>query len=116
MPSTLDIDASSRKPILRAAAQDFSLSDIFVVERDGEMPSNATPSTVMDTSSSPTVRGSLPKFAHLSSIAPYETPDDTRMSTPEPIKVVRSKKKTTGEKDKKDKKKKRPATTASGDL
>ena len=49
---------------------------------------------------------------HLSSFPPYETPDDTRTSTPEPIKVVRSKKKaTSGDKEKK---KKRSTTVTSG--
>lgn len=120
MPLTLDTDASSQKPILRATAQDFSSTDIFVVERDGEMPSNVTPLTVIATNASsdltsPTASGSLPKFAHLSSFTPYETLDEPRTSTPEPIKVVRSKKKTSGKKDRKDKKK-QSASTASGAL
>ena len=109
MPLTLDTGASSQKPILRATAQDFSSTDIFIVERDGEMPSNVKPSSDL---ASPTAGGSLPKFARLSSFTPYETPDEPRTSTLEPIKVVRSKKKTTGKKDKKDKKK-QSATTAS---
>jgi len=84
------------------------------------MPSNVTPSTVIpaDASSdlaSPTASGSLPKFAHLSSFTPYEAPDEPRTSTPEPIKVIRSKKKTGGKKDKKEKKK-RSATMAAGAL
>jgi len=120
VPLTLDTGASSQKPILRATAQDFSSTDIFIVERDGEMPSNVKPSTVIAANASsdlasPTAGGSLPKFARLSSFTPYETPDEPRTSTPEPIKVVRSKKKTTGKKDKKDKKK-QSATTASGAL
>lgn len=114
VPSTLDTDTSSRRPVLRATAQDFSSADIFVVERDGEMPSNATPSTVIAANASSdlailTASGSLPKVAHLSSFTPFETPDEPRTSTPEPIKVVRSKKKTGGKKDKK----KQSATTAS---
>ena len=120
VPLTLDTGASSQKPILRATAQDFSSTDIFIVERDGEMPSNVKPSTVIAANASSdlassTAGGSLPKFARLSSFTPYETPDEPRTSTPEPIKVVRSKKKTTGKKDKKDKKK-QSATTASGAL
>ncbi|KAJ3570630.1 hypothetical protein NP233_g4273 [Leucocoprinus birnbaumii] len=117
MPSIVP-DASSRRPILRATAQDFSSPDTFVVDRDGEMPENAilrpTPTTNPSSGqATPIASGSLPKPAHLSSFPQYETPDDTRTSTPEPIKVVRSKKKATGG-DKEKKKKKRSATTASG--
>ncbi|KXN90087.1 AP-3 complex subunit delta-1 [Leucoagaricus sp. SymC.cos] len=116
MPSIVP-DASSQRPFLRAAAQDFTSSDIFVVERDGEMPENAVPRTTATANTSPgretpVASGSLPKLAQLSSFPPYETPDDTRTSTPEPIKVVRSKKKAAGG-DKEKKKKKRSTTAAS---
>ncbi|KAF5356245.1 hypothetical protein D9756_003712 [Leucocoprinus leucothites] len=116
MPSIVP-DASSRRPILRATSQDFSSSDMFVVDRDGEMPENAIlrAAPVTNTSSgqaTPVASASLPKPFHLSSFPPYETPDDTRTSTPEPIKVVRSKKKaTSGDKEKK---KKRSTTVTSG--
>ncbi|KAF9453879.1 Ap3d1 protein [Macrolepiota fuliginosa MF-IS2] len=114
MPSIIP-DSTSRRPFLRTAMQEFS-SDAFVVERDGEMPGNpisrttatATPSSGRGT---PITSGSLPKPVHLSSFPPYETPDDLRTSTPEPIKVVRSKKKTAGA-EKERKKKKRTANTS----
>jgi AP-3 complex subunit delta-1 len=111
---TRGIDASSRRPFLRATAQDFSSSDMFFIEKEGEMPENAIPGVTTAKSISsgqvtPIASGSLPQPAHLSSFPLYETPDDTRTRTPEPIKVVRSKKKATG--GDKEKRKKRSTTT-----
>jgi AP-3 complex subunit delta len=112
-------DSTARKPILRATAPEFtSSSNTFLVEREGEMPENAVPQTTVESTShtgsgrgTPFNSGSLPKPAHLSSFPPYETVDDTRTNTPEPIKVVRSKKKTTGTHKEKTKKRSANAST-----
>lgn len=108
-------DTASRRPFLRATTQEFSPSNTFIVEREGEMPENAVPRETTVTTSSgrgtPLQGGSLPNSAHLSSFPLYETTDDLRTSTPEPIKVVRPKKKTAG--GEKEKKKKKRPTNAS---
>lgn len=92
---------------------------MFVVEREGEMPESSVSQamTAMHPNSGQatpiaSASGSLPKSAHLSSFPSYETPDDTRTSTPEPIKVVRSKKVAGGDKEKKKKKRSTASTIA----
>lgn len=82
------------------------------------MPENAITQPIATTNSNsgretPVLSGSLPKPVHLSSFPPYEVADSTRTSTPEPIKVVRSKKKTGNAEEKK--KKKRHVITSAAD-
>lgn len=83
-----------RLPSLRATSQTFS-SQSFTIERDGEMPEGArllAPQSQTQTPAQSDIYSPTPSI--LSSIPPYEVPDDdTRTSTPEPIKVTRAKKK-----------------------
>ncbi|KAG6812847.1 hypothetical protein H0H92_015945 [Tricholoma furcatifolium] len=94
---------SSVLPALKTATQTFSTTS-FVIDRDGEMPEGAVPSRP---ASGPVSRQQTPVLgenhapipARLSSFQPYEGADaDVRTSTPEPIKVTRTKKKGTGKK------------------
>jgi AP-3 complex subunit delta-1 len=114
------IDAASRRPLLRATAQDFSSSHSFIVDKDGEMPENAVTPPTLHTSPNayqemPSRVGSPPRFPHSRSFPPYEAADDMPTSGPEPIKVVRSKKKT-GDQEKKKKKKQTVKTTSTPDI
>jgi len=72
-----------RLPSLRDPP-DRLASQLFVVEKEGEMPQGSTPIPFESRTSSP-----LPT----SSASPYTTVDDLHSGTPEPIKVMRSKKK-----------------------
>ncbi|KAG6911280.1 hypothetical protein DXG01_002119 [Tephrocybe rancida] len=90
-------------PALKTTSQTFS-SASFVIDRDGEMPEGAV---VVKPASVPISRqgtpapgeSNTPIPARLTSFPPYEVPDDdVRTSTPEPIKVMRPKKKGTGKK------------------
>jgi len=70
----------------------------FVVEKDGEMPANASPRSSRPASGQQTPAASInwsSSPAPTSSIPAYVVEDDVGPSTPEPIKV-KSKKKTTG--------------------
>src|ERR1700691_2908297 len=80
---------SLRDPPVRLA------SHPFIVEKDGEMPQGSTPRTSQPVSRHQTPvpfesRTSSP--LPTSSFPPYITADDLHSSTPEPIKVIRSKK------------------------
>ncbi|KAF7784263.1 hypothetical protein Agabi119p4_428 [Agaricus bisporus var. burnettii] len=119
MPSIIP-DATSHRPLLRAAAQDFSSSRSFVVDKDGEMPENAVtppnlPSSPNAYQEMPSRVESPPQFPQSRSFPSYEIEDDTPASTPEPIKVVRSKKKA-GDPGKKKKKKPTSTTTSTPDI
>ncbi|KAG6817562.1 hypothetical protein H0H87_006939 [Tephrocybe sp. NHM501043] len=89
-------------PVLKMASKEFSTTS-FVIDREGEMPEGAVASKP---ASGPVSRQESPIPgendvsipARLSSFPPYEVPDDVRTSTPEPIKVTRTKKKGTGKK------------------
>jgi AP-3 complex subunit delta-1 len=111
-PSVADVHLSS----LRAAAQPSSSPTSFVIEREGEMPEGATtrsspsaqllsaqysnptpplPRSAGSGSASGSLHGSHSPYATpvLSSFQQYDVPEsDLRTATPEPIKVVRSKK------------------------
>ncbi|TFK42007.1 Ap3d1 protein [Crucibulum laeve] len=102
MPS-LSPEPNNRLPSLRATSQTFS-SEAYVIEKNGEMPEGAVPSrqsyTPISRQSTPVYsENPAPTLPQLSSFPAYEVPEDiaTRTSTPEPIKVTRSKK-TTGKK------------------
>ena len=79
---------SLRDPPVRLATQPF------IVEKDGEMPQGSrllqpisrhqTPIPLENRATEPPATSSFP---------PYVTADDLRTGTPEPIKVIRSKKK-----------------------
>jgi AP-3 complex subunit delta-1 len=73
-------------------------SQPFVVEKEGEMPQGGSPGSSQAVSRHqtpvPFERTSSP--LPTSAIPPYITSDDLRTGTPEPIKVMRSKKKGTG--------------------
>ncbi|PPQ99510.1 hypothetical protein CVT24_005300 [Panaeolus cyanescens] len=92
----------SRFPVLRSQA--FSSSASFEIERDGEMPqgavlksSRSTPDPPSTSKSSTPSQSSAP--SRLTSFVPYEVPEEpTDSPAPEPIKVVRSKKKASSKK------------------
>jgi AP-3 complex subunit delta len=86
---------SLRDPPARLASQSF------VVEKDGEMPDSTTPQSSQTVSRHRTFE---PPTIPTSPFPPYITADDLRTGTPEPIKVVRSKKKGTGTNKKRTKK------------
>ncbi|KAF5385386.1 hypothetical protein D9615_001077 [Tricholomella constricta] len=98
-------------PALKTTSQTFS-STSFVIDRDGEMPEGAVasnPASAPISGQETPVESHTPTPSQLSKFPPYEVPDDViRTSTPDPIKVTRSKKKGTG-------KKKRTPTTADVD-
>ncbi|KAG5654164.1 hypothetical protein H0H81_006876 [Sphagnurus paluster] len=90
------------EPALKTKTHTFSTTSFFI-DRDGEMPEGAIPSNQPSATLSRQVtppgdtRAATP--SRLSSFPPYEVPDDViRTSTPEPIKVTRTKKKGTGKK------------------
>ncbi|KAF8627249.1 hypothetical protein AX15_004456 [Amanita polypyramis BW_CC] len=82
MGSLLPAAKDSWLSSLRSTSQ--STSAYFVVDREGEMPEGATLASVQ----------SLPEIA----TEPMPVSVDTRASTPEPIRVTRTKKKATGKK------------------
>ncbi|KAJ7204362.1 adaptin N terminal region-domain-containing protein [Mycena pura] len=94
MPSLAAADDSRVFPSLR---DDYTPSS-FTIDRDGEMPEGAViPSRTM--TPTPALRESNTPTRMMASFPQYEVEDDeVRTSTPEPIKVIRSKKKTTGKK------------------
>ncbi|EGN93647.1 hypothetical protein SERLA73DRAFT_97586 [Serpula lacrymans var. lacrymans S7.3] len=75
----------------------------FIVQKDGEMPQSAvvTPQPSTPSSRRPTPSPFDRPTTPLTSFQPYEVPDEPRASTPDPIKVVRSKKKGTSSAKKK---------------
>lgn len=86
----------SRLPSLRAPPVRLA-SQPFIVEKDGEMPQAATPRSSQPVSRHQTpVPLEEPSSQPTSSFPPYITANDLRTNTPEPIKVMRSKKKGTG--------------------
>ncbi|KAH7915689.1 adaptin N terminal region-domain-containing protein [Hygrophoropsis aurantiaca] len=86
-----------RLPVLKSLISQSSVTR-FVVEKEGEMPKNAV---VTPQPSLPTSRRSTPGLFDrtatpppLQSFQPYEVADDeAQIATPEPIKVIRAKKK-----------------------
>ncbi|RDB29294.1 AP-3 complex subunit delta-1 [Hypsizygus marmoreus] len=104
MPSLSGPSLASQLPSLKAAPRFFSATE-FVIDREGEMPEGAivTPrnSTPVSRQQTPIPSESrVPTPPRLSSFPQYEVPDDDglRTSTPEPIKVTRTKKKGAGKK------------------
>ncbi|KAF7303117.1 AP-3 complex subunit delta [Mycena kentingensis (nom. inval.)] len=106
MPSLSSIDDSRTLPSLRADPYPAPAPVSYTIDRDGEMPEGAvTPppppphSTTNNNSASSTPARSGTPSSRIVSFPEYEVPDaDVRTSTPEPIKVVRTKKKTPGKK------------------
>lgn len=102
---------TSSLPSLKPTPQTYSTTS-FVIDKDGEMPEGAvtpnltsTPTSQRHTPVPPEGNALIPP--RLSSFPQYEVEDDIiRTSTPEPIKVIRPKKKGTG------KKKRTPVPTA----
>ncbi|KAF8167541.1 adaptin N terminal region-domain-containing protein [Crassisporium funariophilum] len=103
MPSIHQDSRETKLPTLRATSQAFS-SEYYTIERDGEMPEGAIvprPQLTAPSSGSRTQTPSAATPSRMTSFQPYEVPDDSpKSATPEPIKVVRSKKKTTSKKKK----------------
>ncbi|KAF8956094.1 adaptin N terminal region-domain-containing protein [Flammula alnicola] len=98
MPPINPDPGNNELPSLRAASQTFS-SESFVVEKEGEMPEGASilrPQSASQFTPTPalTPTGSTTPL-RVSSFPEYEVPEDSPVET---IKVVRSKKKTTGKK------------------
>ncbi|KAF7307227.1 AP-3 complex subunit delta [Mycena indigotica] len=101
MPSMSSID-DSHLPTLRAEAVP-SHHVAYTIDRDGEMPAGAVspqPTSTREGSHTST-RATTPALtgsstpSYVSSFPQYDVPDaDVRTSTPEPIKVTRTKKKT----------------------
>ncbi|CAA7268078.1 unnamed protein product [Cyclocybe aegerita] len=95
------IPSDTRLPSLRATSQAFS-SQSFVIERDGEMPfGSALSPSHLETQATSLARPSSQSSirSRPTSVQQYEVPDDSpKPQTPEPIKVIRTKKKTTGKK------------------
>ncbi|KDR85547.1 hypothetical protein GALMADRAFT_53684 [Galerina marginata CBS 339.88] len=86
---------NSKPPTLRTTSHSFS-SESFVIEKDGEMPEGATPSRPQSTSqSTPAQSSGFATPVRMTSFLEYEVPDESPV---EPIKVVRTKKKTPGKK------------------
>jgi len=82
----------SRFPSLREQLTPSSEAQSFVIERDGEMPSNAVlkPGQVSTTPAAP-------EAASSTRASPFPlTDEEGHTSSPDPIKVVRAKKKGTG--------------------
>lgn len=99
MQSLIPDIMDTRLKSLRASSQNFS-SEQFVIDRDGEMPQGARPLTPSAIPLPQTPYRSVTPTIPLSSFPQYEAPGDEvmRTGTPEPIKVVRPKKKGTGKK------------------
>lgn len=97
MPPIID-EWESKLPSLRATSQTF-YSEAFVVEREGEMPDSAAQRPQLVSSSTNSLAPSVAE-ASTSSFPPYQLSGQTSNSSaaPDPIKVVRPKKKTTGKK------------------
>ena len=89
----------TRLKSLRTSSQNFS-SEQFVIDRDGEMPQGARPLTPSAIPLPHTPNRSVTPTIPLTSFPQYEAPGDevVRTGTPEPVKVVRPKKKGTGKK------------------
>lgn len=94
-----DTFCSAEEPRLFALRSDMSRSapPRFVVDKEGEMPEGIVPEAPRQ-ASAPASRGLFDRISTppptLPSFQQYEVPDeDTRASTPEPIKVTRAKKK-----------------------
>jgi AP-3 complex subunit delta-1 len=81
----------SRLPSLRTTSQTFS-SQPFVVDKDGEMPEGA----VMSLPQPALTSGPSTTPAQLISFPPSDYPDTPRSQTPDPITVMRTKKKGAG--------------------
>ncbi|KAF8899233.1 Ap3d1 protein [Infundibulicybe gibba] len=101
MPSILPDANDNRPSSLRTATQSFS-TRTFVIERDGEMPNGAAarlpPISHQDVPVSSPSGGTLTPQAS-SAFPAYDIPGvDVRSTTPQPIKVVRTKKKGTSKK------------------
>ncbi|KAG6889341.1 hypothetical protein C0995_001749 [Termitomyces sp. Mi166 len=102
MPSLAGPSTAS-PPILKATSQMFSTAS-FVIDRDGEMPEGAViskPLSVPVSLQQTPIPGENPApiSTRPSPFPLYEAPgEDAQTSTPEPIKVTRSKKKGTGKK------------------
>ncbi|KAJ7070698.1 adaptin N terminal region-domain-containing protein [Mycena amicta] len=101
MPSLSAIDDARTLPSLRAEPIASPVS--FTIDRDGEMPQGAiSPPTVPREGSNASTRATTPALgtpSRITSFPQYDVPDaEIRTSTPEPIKVTRTKKKTPGKK------------------
>ncbi|KAJ7897229.1 Adaptor protein complex AP-3 delta subunit [Mycena olivaceomarginata] len=86
MPSLADVDDRRILPSLRG---DYTPPSSYVIDRDGEMPEGAV---VPSQTATPRTITPAPTPSR------YEVEDEVRTSTPEPIKVTRTKKKTPGKK------------------
>ena len=82
-------------PSLRATSQTFYSDEAFVVEREGEMPDGTVAHTTNNLVSSSSIGD-----PSMSSFPSYQLsgPPSNSSAAPEPIKVVRPKKKATGKK------------------
>ncbi|KAJ7361378.1 Adaptor protein complex AP-3 delta subunit [Mycena albidolilacea] len=93
MPSLADVDDRRILPSLRG---DYTPPSSYVIDRDGEMPEGAV---VPSQTATPRTTTPAPTPSRVvSSFPQYEVEDEVRTSTPEPIKVTRTKKKTPGKK------------------
>ncbi|KAF8215817.1 adaptin N terminal region-domain-containing protein [Mycena galopus ATCC 62051] len=96
MPSLADVD-DSRIPSLK---DDYTPPSSYVIDRDGEMPDGAVVPSLVPLPVTPGTMTPLSRTGTpiISSFPQYEVEDEVRTSTPEPIKVTRTKKKTPGKK------------------
>ncbi|KAK7063926.1 AP-3 complex subunit delta [Favolaschia claudopus] len=93
MPSLAGIDDSRKLPSLKG---DYSSPTSYVIDRDGEMPEGAVAPSPQIATPRTLSRQHTP--TPISAFPQYEVEDEVRTSTPEPIQVTRTKKKTPGKK------------------
>lgn len=83
-------------PSLRATSQTFYSDEAFVVEREGEMPDGTVAHSTNNLVSSSSIGD--PSMSSFPSYQLSGHPSSNSSAAPEPIKVVRPKKKATGKK------------------